>query len=101
MKTRLPPPRKEVIVTYWDGTKILSDGSLSETATEDSIDVVVEQSGKMCCFACGEPKDHFDIAHIKPHALGGTDTIPSNLFLLCSTCHADSPDTIYKREFFK
>lgn len=30
-------------------------------------------------------------AHLKPHSLGGTND-PSNIVLLCKTCHLDAPD---------
>lgn len=36
--------------------------------------------------------------HIIPKALGGPDT-PDNLFLLCPSCHRESPDTISKEMF--
>lgn len=39
-------------------------------------------------------------AHIVPDKLNGKDK-PSNLFLLCSDCHRESPDTIYSKQFFK
>jgi len=45
-------------------------------------------------------KSQLEKAHIVPHAIGGTD-VPSNMFLLCSECHRESPDTKYSKEFFK
>lgn len=62
--------------------------------------------GEPHCFACGYWEERWDRprrsedrwnrarldrAHIVPHALGGTADA-SNLLLLCSECHAASPD---------
>ena len=38
--------------------------------------------------------------HIYPSALGGSN-MPDNLFLMCKTCHRDSPDTKYTKQFFR
>lgn len=43
-------------------------------------------------------KKHLERAHIKPRMLGGNDE-PKNLFLLCSKCHKESPDTGCERVF--
>lgn len=88
---------------------------------------VVYDWGEPECFACRQPinelyesekyeetladdcdnlwnfpqvKHALNRCHIVPHALGGTDK-PENLFLMCERCHKDSPDTIYKDQFFK
>lgn len=97
------------------------DGYDSTKATTSNSIPVIEDWGEPCCFACNSwtevaienPDDdlkqlwdspivrkNLQRAHIIPDALGGTDT-PSNLFCLCRRCHRDSPDTIYKREFFR
>ena len=61
--------------------------------------------GEPCCFACGYYSEHWDKdtarasweratlerAHIIPASLGGSDDA-SNLLLLCTACHEDSPD---------
>ena len=90
---------------------------------------VVEDWGEPSCFACGLPatsllerddyekileddnwekkiwnskevSNKFDRAHIIPKALNGKDK-PSNIFCLCHICHRDSPDTRFKKEFFR
>lgn len=90
-------------------------------------EAVVYDWGEPRCFACGisvGAEDNPDYAerlkaspdgssvwtykevkllqkcHIIPRALGGEDT-PKNLFLLCERCHKESPDTIYKEQFFR
>ncbi|WP_327222962.1 HNH endonuclease [Streptomyces platensis] len=61
--------------------------------------------GEPCCFACGWYSERWDKAtartswqratldraHIVPASLGGSDEA-SNLLLLCSPCHQESPD---------
>lgn len=42
----------------------------------------------------------FEKAHILPKALGGK-VRADNMFILCRDCHKESPDTIYKEEFFR
>ena len=58
-----------------------------------------------CCFVCGWYSEHWvkvtpkasweratlERAHIVPRSLGGSDDA-SNVILLCSPCHRDSPD---------
>ncbi len=87
----------------------------------DSIGVI-EDWGEPSCFCCGawagtvvgdgseyslkelwnskQVSSKLQKAHIVPSALGG-DEAPKNMFCLCSECHKESPDTIYRQEFFK
>lgn len=94
----------------------------------DSIPVI-EDWGEPTCFACGtlvrdllerddyeeilesddwekkiwdskEVSKTFDRAHIIPKALNGKNT-PNNIFCLCHTCHRNSPDTRFPKEFFR
>lgn len=93
---------------------------------KDSV-AVVDDWGEPSCFACGKSldletvsgynnllennnlkqiwntqfsKSGFQKAHIIAASLGGR-TIPENMFCLCETCHKNSPDTIYKKQFFR
>jgi|TARA_R110000824_G_C15031014_1_gene659359 hypothetical protein len=65
-------------------------------------------AGEPTCFACGEHwQGKFDNrrgyagwkdaplqrAHIIPHSLGGPDDDPSNLVMLCGSCHPQNPHT--------
>jgi hypothetical protein len=66
---------------------------------------MLQDVGEPCCFACGWYSEHWDKetpkasweratlerAHIVPRSLGGVDDA-SNVILLCSPCHRDSPD---------
>ena len=74
--------------------------------------------GEPTCWGCGEmwggdydvskkttPKQAWQKAplercHIIPEALGGSSG-PSNLFLMCKSCHENSPDTTEPKEFFE
>lgn len=99
-----------------------------EGCDEKNFDVkesiaVVTDCGEPECWACGkwisnydysyienhtleqvydhpEVKSQLEKAHIVPHAIGG-DENPCNMFLLCHECHRESPDTKYKKEFFR
>lgn len=54
----------------------------------------------LACYACGiEEEGGLERAHIVPHSLGGSCEA-DNLFLLCSYCHKENPDTIYRDMFF-
>ena len=111
------------IFDYWKDKCITENGNI---ATEGTVDystsiVVVEDWGEPCCFACGKylvaNENDEDIgipekiwgkgkiqaaerAHIVPKSLGGPDSA-DNLFVLCRCCHAESPDTRFKAEFFR
>ena len=113
----------EDIFEYWKDKCITDKG---EVAIEGSVDysssiAVVEDWGEPCCFACrkylvsnendediGNPDKIWnqkklrgaERAHIIPKALSGEDA-PENLFILCRNCHAESPDTRFKSEFFR
>jgi hypothetical protein len=84
----------------------------------NSIEVVTDW-GEPSCFCCNKwtgvddsnvdlktlwnsrgVTSKLDRAHIIPSALGG-ELIPENMFCLCPECHRESPDTIYKQEFFR
>ena len=122
-------PHKKIF-NYWKDKCISEDGDVYEEGSYDfskSI-AVVEDWGEPCCWGCGkvikvekgvkyfEWLDNGDFdsiwsckaltsnverAHIIPRALGGSDTDPSNLFLLCPKCHEESPDINNKNLFLK
>ena len=46
------------------------------------------------------PTYNLERCHIHPKALGGSNDV-SNLFLMCPTCHKDSPDTTNRELFFE
>ena len=88
-----------------------------------SVNVIYDY-GEPCCFACGcscgfennpnyesilenkpddvwklpEVRKNLQRCHIIPRQFGGSDD-PSNLMLLCSRCHRDSPDTRSRQMF--
>lgn len=102
-------PSKAKIARYWLDKK-LPNG-----------DLVIEDWLEPCCWACGiweydenEEKlieeenftdtwnynaNYLERCHIIPRALGGRNS-EDNLFLMCKTCHEDSPDTTHKELFF-
>jgi 5-methylcytosine-specific restriction endonuclease McrA len=90
--------RKATIAEYWLGSSEGLD-RLRENAA--LIDL-----GEPHCFACGfdatEPEEPpeiwsvwdkaaLDRCHLVPRSLGGDD-LPSNLVLLCRSCHRDAPN---------
>lgn len=105
------------ILAYWQDKCITELGEVINDSGEydNSIVPVVEFPTEPCCWGCGclvpgldESKDPYgdkitksmlQRCHIVPHALGGSDTDPANLFLLCGECHKQSPDTSNPRNF--
>lgn len=98
------------------------DGYAADFDIDKSVPVITDW-GEPRCFACNKPlfyaSDNIDDipltdlwgnkthtihraqrAHIVPKSLGGKNTA-DNMFCLCICCHAESPDTIYKSEFFR
>ena len=115
----------KAIFEYWKNKWITEDGQVVDGSDANYLNdiPVIEDWGEPECFACRycffdeddlleEPEDDpakmwtdkklhdAQRAHIIPHALGGKDA-PENLFLLCPTCHAESPDTAFPSEFFR
>lgn len=111
-----------------DGTVVTDSPDMAPETLKNSIAVVYDR-GEPSCFACDSfglrsayyksGKYDSDLqesnykriwsesnitrlqkAHIVPHSLCGLNT-PNNFFLLCESCHKDSPDTIFEKEFFK
>jgi hypothetical protein len=95
---RVTKTTKAAIAEYWLGTAVGSQRFPNNEALFDP--------DFPACFACGSPAledgDHppswkvwnqatLDRCHICPHSLGGTDD-PTNLVLLCSSCHRDAPN---------
>lgn len=108
-----------------DGREVIEigyEGSDEQLDVENSIPVVYDW-GEPRCFACNAPlfdeDDDIDTpslqelwdnktnaihyaerAHIVPKAMSGANE-SSNLFCLCRRCHHESPDSIYRSEFFR
>lgn len=118
------------IFDYWKDKCISEDGEVYDEGSYDfSKSVpVVNDWGEPSCWGCGKPinvekENKYDTwleegdyksiwnckrliskverAHIIPHSLNGSDTDPSNLFLLCQECHDESPDMLNKKYFLK
>ena len=110
------------IVNFWKDKYISQDGVI-KTSLDDlnSDDIkVVENIMEPSCWGCGKPltkcdgmynewkslwddkyiKSELNKCHIIPKALGGT-TVPANLFLMCESCHRESPDTTNLSAFFR
>ncbi|GLZ62859.1 HNH endonuclease [Micromonospora sp. NBRC 107095] len=97
MATRAAMPSHYEIALWW-----------AEHQAPDARPFVLD-IGEPACFACRwypdgcEASDtvtlkaswalraKLDRAHLKPHSLGGSND-PSNIVLLCRTCHRDAPD---------
>ena len=109
---------KYKIYSYWKDKAITKQFKIKlwEMCTpEDEAVKIIDFPDEIVCWGCGalpyrssESKslaalwnqDHqLDRAHILARSKGGED-IPSNLFLLCPDCHAESPDTINPENFY-
>ncbi len=116
------------IFEYWKDKVILESGKVVsfKEALNGSINYksVIDDWGEPCCWACEKPiigeyerkrqgevdlsliwnddvvKSKLEKCHIIPRAKGGED-IPSNMFLMCPTCHEQSPDTVNTGNFFR
>lgn len=116
------------IFNYWKDKAITKYGNIVQDTGGDKERISVVRDWTMPrCFACcdsmridfnsekflngidgdlssmwnyPEIKKHLNRCHIKPHAAGGNDK-PRNLFLLCETCHIESPDTGNPKNFFR
>ncbi len=116
------------IFNYWKDKAITPNGDIViyDDMTQRGIPVVFDW-GEPCCWACGRQikevfeyetyedllksdvlkiwdyakvKEKLNKCHIIPYAEGGSDS-PENMFLLCETCHIESPDTINPKNFLK
>lgn len=116
------------IFEYWKDKAILESGEVVEIKEalngNNKYQMVVDDWGEPCCWACNKPiigkyekeregkvdfnltwnddvvKSKLQKCHIVPRAKGGED-IPSNMFLMCPTCHEQSPDTINAANFLR
>ena len=111
------------IYNFWKDkaiTNIFEIKDYVDCKEEEGVLPVIEFPDDICCWACGLPswiisdekiselddleKDwnnekSLQKAHILAKSLGGPE-IANNLFLLCPTCHAESPDTRENANFF-
>lgn len=129
MSKRVLRTSHSAIFEYWKDKAITKDGGiiLEESHKEtNSIPVVIDW-GEPECWACRRsvrniedyetyktlletdiPKiwnyskvtSMLNRCHIIPEAAGGEDK-PENLFLLCESCHCESPDTENSNNFLK
>ena len=76
---------KEAIADYWLNSKEM-DWSLMFIEPEDAC---------KRCWYCGRETSRLERCHIIPDSLGGKPE-PSNLVLLCHSCHLEAPNVIYK-----
>jgi len=110
--------KKYEIYNYWKDKAITKDFEVKPwkacEASDEAVKVI-EFPDEIVCWACGIlpyetvdsekievlwNRDHLlDRAHILARSKGGED-IPSNLFLLCPNCHAESPDTTNPKNFY-
>lgn len=109
---------KYKIYSYWKDKAITNkfEVKLWEMCTpEDEAVKIIDFPDEILCWGCGclpyiaadseeievlWNQDHLlDRAHILAKSKGGED-IPSNLFLLCPNCHAESPDTTNSQNFY-
>lgn len=117
------------IFDYWKDKCITEDGEVKIECGYDGYDghditrsiPVVYDWGEPECFACRKPipfkvfekytelKDlwnfggkaaGFQRCHILAKSLGGPNKV-DNLFCMCETCHASSPDSVYPEMFFR
>ena len=117
------------IFDYWKDKAITKTGEIVSVGDEyaDPPVFVVESDFEPSCWGCGLPviteleenqtkglcKDDLpkiwgdknvsstlNRCHIIPRSLGGEDS-PSNLFLMCETCHQESPDTTNPCNFMR
>jgi 5-methylcytosine-specific restriction endonuclease McrA len=92
LRRDIPPSRQKAIKRVMMRRRIASTGP-----SPDVVEAVYERaqhSCEICTCAVGPRRgDDHHIHHRRPRALGGTkreDTnLPSNLMLLCPSCHAD------------
>ena len=117
------------IFSYWKDKAITANGSVVDETGDPVTVPVVEYWTEPCCWACGrqvfglekyatyesnlsgdrvrmlydygKTRRVLERCHIVPHALGGSDKDPSNLFLLCHDCHASSPDMANPKYFLR
>lgn len=111
------------IYSFWKDKAITNKFKIMNYADcmpKDEALPVLEFSDDICCWACGMPsfiigneniskiddlkkewnnEKSLQKAHILAKSLGGLGTA-DNSFLLCPTCHAESPDTRESVDFF-
>ena len=87
---------RKKVDTYW------KDCSNKGDFLTDDVQLNIgdySESGMRLCYACGR-SGGIEVCHIIPHSLGG-EYKEENLFLLCNTCHKESPDVRDPKYFFE
>ena len=114
------------IFDFWKDKYINRNGEIVSNYEKDEL-LVIRDWGEPECWCCGkfckgiykhikyeddlkdnihkiwnygEVKSMLNRCHIIPYSLGGSSE-PENLFLLCESCHIQSPDCIESKLFFK
>ena len=88
----------ERVHAYWLKRASEDLGNLTKQIGWRAVDNIVFGKGDEC-YACGSPK-HLNKCHVVPNSCGGSSSDPANLFLMCSSCHQDNPDTVYPDMFW-
>lgn len=113
------------IMEYWKDKVITKDyqvGTLNNEKISDlNSEIIIIDWEEPMCWGCGRPAIDFTLidkqdsikdiwnnryvskrlqrCHIFAKQHGGNNDA-SNLFLLCSKCHEESPDTVYPKHFY-
>lgn len=113
------------IFDFWKDKRITEGGNIVDEPDSFKGRRVVDNEYIPSCWACGRPVRRKDLlswekydleieeiwkdkkinsnlqrCHIVAKQFGGSDD-PSNLFLMCEDCHAESPDTTNTAAFFR
>lgn len=90
--------RTDKVHQYWLDRANNNTDNLVDLIGQRAVDNILYGDGKDC-YACGSPR-HLNKCHVIPNSCGGSASDPENLFLMCSDCHQQNPDTIYPDMFW-
>lgn len=106
-------PTRQKIADYWTNTDEGQERirQIKESYKIDVTNLACIDRDIAHCWACNKtirsgstgynvPDLGLQRCHVIPHSLGGSNH-PSNLILMCSPCHAASPDTNEELYFWK
>lgn len=97
-KRRKGTPSTDRVHEYWLKRATEDLENLTAQIGWQAVDNIVFGEGKEC-YACGSPR-HLNKCHVIPNSCGGSASDPANLFIMCSDCHQQNPDTIYPDMFW-
>lgn len=91
------------VVEYITEPRCFACGKWVHGIGEDDAYKLVEQGHPVETLwnGSGSERQGLERCHVLPRQAGGSDTDPSNMFLLCHKCHEESPDTSMPRLFYK